>query len=223
LSHLAFSPDSRFLAAGGPGVFHLWRLGQDPDNRQSIVSESRQVTALVFSPNSDRLAVAHPSGIEVFRVEQKGRISILENALLRHHVYNGLAFRDEQQLICLSYPDVLRLEDWTDIQIWDPIGGATTVLCLRMSTEAVTLVDRHELSCLVCRHLSPNGRWVAGIPFESNYVHLYDPITGDEIGRVTRDSQERPSHTVLSPDDRTLAVVDSIGEVKLIPWAALLL
>lgn len=220
---LAFSPDGKYFAAGGPEGLNVWDRGDDVEDWRVVEDMQGAVSALAFAPGGGRLAV----GLErtLLLVDPAGGAQVREiaDAVPADHVVCDLTFGTGGELCCLTVPALLLAGNvrWFFDEPW-PGGSLACVQRFRLGPGGDARLSRVELRGLYVRHLSPCGGHVAGVVVDDNTVCVIDAASGEERGRVGWDVAEHVVSAVFAPDSRTLALVDATGTLKLVPWAALL-
>jgi WD40 repeat protein len=199
VTHVAFSRDGRYVAAGGmDGRVLLWEVQASPPKPRDFKGHAGTATAVAFAPDGRRLASASTDGtVRVWDVARHQGPLLLTGHLTGPY---QIAFS----------PDSARLVS---------LGGTHTVL-------VTDLAGGREVSRLAIdstgsgdKILSPDGRYVADRG-DDGTVLIREAMGGREVGRLSvRPSTWVWNGSAFSPDDRYLAQVESEGDITVWEWA----
>jgi WD40 repeat protein len=167
LCSIAFSPDSRTLAAGGrDGIIPLWDVETGRLLRELHgLSDRRDVRAVGFSRDGKLLATGDyddKRSLPVIRLWDAGTGKELRRIEGRFHGIESLAFSADSKTVITSGTDNI-------IRLWDVATG--TERAPRGNQGYVGNVTR-----------SPDGRTLAYVNRDS--IRLLDLATGEEIGSL---------------------------------------
>ncbi|MCC7264641.1 MAG: M6 family metalloprotease domain-containing protein [Candidatus Latescibacteria bacterium] len=195
---LAFSPQGRWLATGGPdGLVRLWELA----TRREAGFRGRhldQVEALAFSPDGRWLAAAGADGVvQVWELQTFRRVAALNRPV-------------KYSVLCLAFApggEVLAAGDREgQISLWDVARGELAG-ALTGHTGAVEAVA-----------FSPDGHWLAAAGFDQT-VRLWD-LAASSAGAVLHQGRVPMRSVAFSADSQLLAAGSGDGMVYLWQVAA---
>jgi len=167
LHGIAFSPDSRTLAAGAQdGIIPLWdvKTGQLLHELHGL-SDVRDVRAVGFSRDGKVLATGdydNKRSLPVIRLWDAATGKELRRIEGRFHGIESLAFSADSKTVITSGTDNI-------IRLWDVATG----------TERAPRGNQGYVGDVT---LSPDGRTLAYVTYES--IRLLDVATGEEIGSL---------------------------------------
>jgi RNA polymerase sigma factor (sigma-70 family) len=178
---LAFSPDSKLLAAGSAQGVRLWDVTQRKFLRLCRAKDS-EVLGMVYSTDGKTLAGADGNSVTIWDVATgKWRQEF-------HHTYlvGALAFTTDGQTLLSgsSYNDPI-------IRLWDPYTGR------EKGQWRGHTIDVHTIA------VSPDGKFAVSGGYDRT-IRLWDVATGKEL-RQLGDGKEPIWKVEFSPDGRTLA------------------
>jgi WD40 repeat protein len=211
---LAFSPDGRWLAAPSQYVARLWDLQKpDPSSEPLLLPGHKSaILDLAFSPDGTWFATASQDHtVQVWNMAER-----FSPVVLRGH--EGLIYRlafshDGRHLATAS-------EDRT-ARLWNISSPAAEPLTLRTRNgstdlhmwdlQAVNLpaaprVLEDKLDYIAGSVFSPDGKWLATIVGDAEFVNLWDVSTPSPKKHVVRHGRGKIwAAPVFSPDGRWLA------------------
>lgn len=213
VSGLAFSPDSRLLAACTT-VDEPIIWARDGRQFEGVWRPAGNYSALAFSPAGGTLALWCADGVLFYTVPAWDPIG-------------GISFtQDEAEVYLLQYtPDGKRLVCVTE-SAFSLSGASTCRLHLReLETDAeprtTTVPARTRAAAL-----SPDGRYFASIVHDDLHspgeILFWDLLQWSEAGRLEWNPEDALNDLAFSPDGHTLATISAAGVVKLWPWRLLL-
>jgi WD40 repeat protein len=197
---IAYSPDSQSLASGNSdGRIRFWdtRTGE---LKSTLIAHARDVTAVTFSPDGQRLAGAvsleDSSTIQFWNVATGERLKSFVGPTSGGHTdrITALAFSKDGGMFASSSDD-------ETIRFWHP----TTETPLR----TITGHNRERIFHVM---YASHGRILACLREEN--IQLWEPHTGRRIKTV--DFKERIFSTAYSPDNVTFACETAGGNVWLL-------
>ncbi len=209
---LAFSPDSKLLAAGGTGrpgkeepAVHLWDVASGRPRAEPLVHkpvsthhEAWRINSLAFSPDSRRLATA--SFDHAVRMWDTTTGKLLGKPLVHKEQVYAVAFSpDGRRLASGSFDGTVKL--------WDADTGRPLGPPLR-HPGPVQDVRFH-----------PRERNVLATRSFGNSAWLWDVTTGQPRGLALR-HQSGVSGIAFSPDGRFLATASADQTARIWDWAA---
>jgi WD40 repeat protein/beta-lactamase regulating signal transducer with metallopeptidase domain len=176
---ITFSPDSRYLGAGGGSFVGLsptanWAAVYDVKTKQRVaklVGHTRAVVGFAFAPKNELIATG--SVDNTVRVWD-GKTYQFKKALLGHtNVVHGVAFSPDGKLLATGSRD-------GSVRLWDPREG----------TELARL-DGHpgEVQDLA---FSPDGRLLVS-GGEKRSVKLWDVMLRKEVATLSREAADPPA------------------------------
>lgn len=155
---LAVSPDSRWLASGGPAGVYLW----DVETRESVerLDVPWAVSGVAFSPDGTRLVAASGASVHVWNAATRVSLGVLEGH--RGEIGRLRFSRDGGRLASASADNTVR--------VWSTVAGG-------MMQE--TQVIRVPGSPIMDVDFSPGGRWLATVDtYLTNSVRIWDVASG---------------------------------------------
>ncbi len=200
LVSLAWSPDSKWLAAGSDkeGKVLLWDVASKAVHKVETIRDTGNVFLVLFSPNGSDLVVGCGSTIRVLDAKT------LETRrdfppLVGRSAVRGVFSADGKRLFVGTHSSKA---DSSAVIVWDYETGKTL--------EKHVITKKGNLAVM---RLSPDGRVIAD--GTGGLVNFRDPKDGKVVGEV--DNIENGSITALafSPDGRTLATGTWGGTIRL--------
>jgi WD40 repeat protein len=190
---LAFSPDGKWLGAGGGQPVKVWHVAS---HRQ--VAEFPRLgywaTLVAFSPDGKRVAAVGGRDLMVLDMITRQQV-----ASLQHHIENdgwpGLAFSPDLKTLAAG--------NYQEIDLWDVATGK----------ERTTLSEhRGAVDCLVYSRdgkilLAASSRYVDASYKILGDLKLWDVATGKERAAF-EEHLGHVSAAALSPDGKTVALVN---------------
>jgi WD40 repeat protein len=234
---VAYSPDGRYLAAGGREALQFWDAAAGKVVWQ-IKGGGEGTRRLAFSPDGKILAAGDKTG-SVRLVEPAGGKEI------RHWAAHAEGDRSDRGTASLAFsPDGKTLATAGgdgNIYFWDPFTGKrsqtfrghfSAVYSLAFSPDGAALasgghdhtvrlwdvatgrarpgLDGHR--CLIDSvAFSPDGKVLASRGFDDNEIRLWDP----ESGKPLRLLEDCHSSVTYSPDGKSFASANSDGVMRL--------
>ncbi|HZU34461.1 MAG TPA: PQQ-binding-like beta-propeller repeat protein [Gemmataceae bacterium] len=222
VSALAFSPDSKLIAAGdeagiGPasvnpfGTIRLWDIAAERV-RHVLSGHAGGATAVAFSPDGRQLVSAsHDSTLRFWdpatgalvrkvtvtdgcRRSGTGGLAGLERPGVDHGGILAVAYAPRGRWLASGSAD-------GTVRLWDPGTG-----------KLLRVLGHHGREVTSVR-FSPDGKVLASGGFDQT-IRLWDPASGRQLQR--RDGQDGPVHDMaVSPDGRLLAVTCEDQTIRL--------
>jgi eukaryotic-like serine/threonine-protein kinase len=198
---LAFSPDSKRLAAGGDdadGAIRLWDVDSGRETTPCR-GHTRSVTALAFAPDGQQLASASWDGTVRIWAPDTGRV--LSSLPTAGDIVRAMRFSADGQRVGTLTPDKFK--------VWEVAGGK--------ELRSFSLGEGNAWNALAIatdlRRLATAGNRMGEDPPRAR-VALWDTEAGQEV--FTRPEPDRIVWCVaFSPDGSTLAVACKDGSIVL--------
>lgn len=220
LTGAAFTPDGTGLAAASTGGVWLWRC-RPGGGWQFVCHRDPPASALAFNTRGDRLATATMERLVLYRVHGDDLVPFAEQENRSHWPAVQLQFLDEDRsLVCLYTHDMSVTALYQEFS--HALGFSTRVDHLSCAGVRLHLDRRHDLRDLGKACLSPDGRFVAGLPRGGEFVQFADAASGVLLDALNWDPRKPLMTLGFSPDNQTLAVVNDRQCGKLLPWRLLL-
>ena len=198
----ALSPDGKWLAEGREAHLTIWDVGRRKIRFQ--VGNSQEATAsvfdvLTFSPNGKFLAFAggihdpDAAGEVDIQLWDVDTGAVIRKLRKHRRKITALAFSPDSKLLAAAIQDEA-------VCVWD-LGEDKVV---------------RELPLLDCCKLafSPDGKELATADYQTGLIHLWNPISGEEIGTIKNGGAAMQSLT-FSPDGKTLAAAGGARAIHL--------
>ena len=183
---LAFSPDTKTLAAGGDRVVKLWDLATGRE-RENLGGARESPLAIAFSPDGRILASADSNQrVRIWDVTS-GKLSAVSQA---PGLGKGLAFSPDGKLLAGASTD-------STVRLWDATTGKEVRQIGQFQQAGQQLVSAVAFS--------PDGKRLASAS-NATAVHLWDVATGKQVAVLK--GHELIVALAFSPDGRTLVTAD---------------
>ena len=217
--HLAFSPDGRYLAIAGGNLARVWDVTSQAFATPELLHPS-VVTALMFHPRGRSLAtgcqddlarlyaVPGDSGKPLWPPVPHSRPAGVPEY---YPVFSSPPrfVEDGQGLVTYDSKKVFRVRD-----------VATGVVLRRVDSPGLSgrspTQDAQNPTSFAAIEVSPDGRYLACVGYQSPRVRLFEARTGQPVGPVL-DHQNTVFSVTFSPDSRMLATGSTDNNVRL--WA----
>jgi WD40 repeat protein len=154
ISSLAFSPDGRILAAGGPSGILLW----DAISWERLHTLDAHANSLVFSPDGRMLASGGYENLILWGSESGEQLRMLEGY---NSTITSLAFSPDGRLLAAN--------GCNGIVFWELTSG--TVVHTFSGYEPDGSTDCYVSNSFVA--FSPDGRVLASVADNDNWLHLW--------------------------------------------------
>ncbi|MFJ7778463.1 trypsin-like peptidase domain-containing protein [Streptomyces yangpuensis] len=189
---VAFSPDGRTLAAGGPGTpVRLWDVSAGT-TRATLPGQTDALGVVAFSPDGRTLATARADHtVELLDVDTGETVTALKGHTAT--VWD-LAFSPDGATLATTSDDAT-------VRLWDVASGTTRAILPGQSDVALSVA------------FSRDGEALATGGFDTT-VRLWDPATGKSRA-ILRGHTGEVNSVAFSPDGKTLASGSSDNTVRL--------
>ncbi|HEV3447352.1 MAG TPA: sigma-70 family RNA polymerase sigma factor [Gemmataceae bacterium] len=193
---LAFSPDTKTLAAGGDRVVKLWDLATGRE-RGNLGGARESPLAIAFSPDGRILASADSNQrVRIWDVTS-GKLSAVSQA---PGLGKGLAFSPDGKLLAGASPD-------STVRVWDAATGKEVRQIGRFQPASLRLLQAAVA-------FSPDGKRLASSSNDTA-VQLWDVATGKQLAAL-KGHENIVMALAFSPDGKTLATAGM--DKKFICW-----
>lgn len=207
LSAIAFAPDGQILAtASHDQTVGLWKTSTG-EKVGALLGHKRKVNTVAYSPDGKLLATGDDD--KTIRIWQAGTGKELHQFKAPFREITSLVFSPDGQTLASAegtdasqFPSGAGMPDCA-VKLWN-IAAGKTIHQFEAKTGRIDTVA-----------FSPNGRILASAGPDGDMIHLWDPTTGKEFGKLESAPEpatplsmaEGITRIVFSPDGRTLASV----------------
>jgi WD40 repeat protein len=196
ISAVAFSPDSRYVAAGTVSSrVYIHEIGIDTP--KATTSVGAKVIAIAFGRGGRRLAIASDDGVEEIRDLTREMQPLHLGALHHSHPLIAATFGPEGHLLVTADPQ-----------------GMPHVIDIEEHRELPDVLYQTPARAV---SMSSDGQWIA-IADNNSITRVFDAQSGREVAHIVQNPKATIDAIAFNNDCRQIAIGSSDGTVRVYEW-----